>query len=68
MADVTTWGNTQSEAINREARGKVAAEGRGEILNLTPEQLARWQEAMHPVWEQFSDDIGAERIATASGQ
>jgi C4-dicarboxylate-binding protein DctP len=68
MADVTAWGNTQSEAINQEARGKVAAEGRGEILDLTPEQLARWQEVMYPVWEQFSDDIGAERIAAASGQ
>ena len=68
MADVTAWGNAQSETINQEARGKVAAEGRGEILDLTPEQLARWQEAMYPVWEQFSDDIGAERIAAASGQ
>ena len=68
MADVTAWGNAQSEAINQEARGKVAAEGRGEILDLTPEQLARWQEVMYPVWEQFSDDIGAERIAAASGQ
>ena len=68
MAEVTAWGNAQSEAINQEARGKVAAEGRGEILDLTPAQLGVWQVAMQPVWEQFSDDIGADRIAAARGE
>ncbi len=67
LAEVTEWGNAQAEAINQEARGMVAAAGRGEILDLTPEQLARWQEVMRPVWDQFSADIGPERIAAASG-
>jgi len=66
LAEVTEWGNAQAEAINQEARDMVAAAGRGEILDLTPEQLARWQEVMRPVWDQFSDDIGPERIAAAS--
>jgi len=67
MAEVTTWGNAQAEAINVEARTKVEAEGRGEIIDLSPDQLTLWQEAMRPVWDQFADDIGAERIAAASG-
>ena len=53
---------------NQEARAKVETEGRGEIIDLTSAQLELWQEAMAPVWEQFADDIGAERIAVASGQ
>lgn len=68
MVEVTAWGNAQSEAINQEARAKVETEGRGEIIDLTSEQLSLWQEAMVPVWEQFADDIGAELIAAASGQ
>ena len=67
LAEVTEWGNAQAEAINQEARTNVAVSGRSEIINLTPEQLAQWQETMHPVWDQFAADIGAERIAAASG-
>jgi len=66
LAEVTEWGNAQAEVINQEARAKVAAAGRGEIIDLTPEQLAQWQEVMHPVWDQFAADIGPERIAAAS--
>ena len=67
LADVTEWGNAQAEAVNQEARANVAAAGRGEILDLTPEQLAQWQAVMRPVWDQFAADIGPERIAAASG-
>ena len=67
LAEVTEWGNAQAEAINQEYRGRVAAAGRGEIISLTPEQLAQWQAVMHPVWDQFAADIGPERIAAASG-
>ena len=50
-----------------QARESVEAEGRNDILDLGADQLALWQEAMRPVWEQFADDIGADRIAAASG-
>lgn len=66
LAEVTEWGNAQAEVINQEARAKVAAAGRGEIIDLTPEQLAQWQEVMRPVWDQFAAVIGPERIAAAS--
>ncbi|HEY5622977.1 MAG TPA: DctP family TRAP transporter solute-binding subunit, partial [Gammaproteobacteria bacterium] len=67
MAEVTEWGNAQAEAINVQAREQVASAGRNEIIDLTPEQLAVWQQAMRPVWDQFAADIGQERIDAASG-
>ena len=66
LAEVTVWGNAQSETINAEGRQKVAATGRTTILTLTTDELAAWRTAMHPVWEMFVDDIGAERIEAAS--
>ena len=66
VAEVTAWGNTRAADINQEARALVADSGRSEIVRLTPEELATWREVMAPVWEQFEDDIGAERIAAAA--
>ena len=66
VAEVTVWGNAQAADINQEARALVADSGRSQIVNLTPEELATWREAMAPVWAQFEDDIGAERIAAAA--
>jgi len=66
VAEATAWGNAQSEAINQEARGQVASSGRSEIVELTDDELAAWRTAMAPVWEQFEDNIGAERIDAAA--
>ncbi len=65
MADVTAWGNARSAEINQQARANIAESGRSEIIELSPEELAAWQEAMRPVWDQFSDDIGADLIDAA---
>jgi C4-dicarboxylate-binding protein DctP len=65
MDEVTAWGNARAADINREQRGLIAASGRSEIITLTPEQLAAWQRAMAPVWEQFRDVIGPELIEAA---
>ena len=66
VAEATAWGNAQSEAINQEARTKVAESGRSEIVEFSDDELATWRTVMHPVWSQFEDDIGAERIEAAS--
>ena len=34
MAEVTAWGNEQAEAINVQARERVEAEGRNDVLDL----------------------------------
>ena len=66
VAEATAWGNAQAEAINQEARGNVSSSGRSEIVELSDEELAAWRAAMAPVWEQFENDIGAERIDAAA--
>jgi C4-dicarboxylate-binding protein DctP len=70
MAEVTAWGNARAEEINADAKREIAASGRTEIISLTPEQLAEWQAAMRPVWEQFRASIGTDLIdaALASGR
>jgi C4-dicarboxylate-binding protein DctP len=66
LNEATAWGNAQSEEINQTARNNVAESGRSEIVNLNEEELSAWRETMAPVWQQFEDQIGAERIAAAA--
>ena len=66
IAETTAWGNAHAEEINQMARSMVVESGRSEIVQLTDEQIAEWQAAMAPVWEQFEDAIGVERIEAAS--
>jgi C4-dicarboxylate-binding protein DctP len=65
LAEVTQWGNERSEAINQEDRQRIIDSGRSEVAVLTPEQLAAWQVAMRPVWDEFRDRIGADLVAAA---
>jgi len=65
MAEVTAWGNARSTDINQQARSSIAESGRSDLIALSPTELTAWQEAMRPVWDQFSDDIGAELIDAA---
>jgi C4-dicarboxylate-binding protein DctP len=64
-AEVTAWGNARAEEINLEDRRKIEQSGRSQIIELTAEQLAEWQAAMRPVWEQFRESIGTGLIAAA---
>jgi len=65
MADVTAWGNAQAEAINQRDKQNIIASGRSEIIQLTREELTAWQDAMRPVWDEFSGVIGADLIDAA---
>ena len=65
LADATQWGNERSEAINQEDRQRIVDSDRSEVTVLTPEQLAAWQVAMRPVWDEFRDRIGADLVAAA---
>lgn len=65
MAEVTAWGNARAVAINEDSRQKLLATGRSEIITLTDEELAAWQEAVQPVWDEFSDEIGPDLIEAA---
>lgn len=65
MAEVTAWGNARSEDINQQARANIAESGRSDLVELSPQELAAWQQAMRPVWDQFADDIGPDLIEAA---
>ncbi|MBK1703775.1 TRAP transporter substrate-binding protein [Halochromatium glycolicum] len=65
LDEALAYGNQIARDKAIEDKEKIAESGRTEIIELTPEQRAQWVEAMRPVWRQFEDDIGAERIEAA---
>ena len=70
LAEVTEWGNARAHDINIEDRQKIADSGRSKIITLTPDEVAEWQAAMKPVWDEFRDSIGPDLVdaALASSQ
>jgi C4-dicarboxylate-binding protein DctP len=65
LDEALAYGNQIARDKAIEDKQRIAESGRTEIIELTPEQRAQWVEAMRPVWRQFEDDIGAERIEAA---
>lgn len=65
VAEVTAVVNGKASAINGQAREKVLASGKTELIELTPEQRAAWRKAVEPVWAQFSDAIGPDIMKAA---
>ncbi len=65
MAEVTVEVNKQAEALNQAAKQKIAAAKTSEIIELTPAQRVEWREAMRPVWDKFSAEIGPELVKAA---
>ena len=65
LAEVTAWGNARAHDINVEDRQKIADSGRSKIITLTPEQVAEWQAAMRPVWDEYRDAIGPDLVDAA---
>jgi len=65
LAEVTEWGNARSETINQEDKQRIIDSGRSQVTVLTPEQQAVWQDALRPVWDEFSDRIGRDLVDAA---
>ena len=65
LAEVSVEVNKQAEALNQSAKQKIIDSKTSEIVTLTPEQRGKWRDAMKPVWEEFSKDIGADLIKAA---
>nr|WP_322939022.1 TRAP transporter substrate-binding protein [Pseudomonas sp. s4] len=65
MAEVSVEVNKQADDLNRKAKQDIAKAGTTEIIELTPQQRAKWREAMRPVWKKFEQEIGAELIQAA---
>ena len=48
-------------AVNQANRQAIIDAG-AEVRTLTAEERQAWVDAMKPVWEQFSDDVGQDMI------
>lgn len=64
IAEVTETRNAESFKVNQEARQAIIDAG-GTVRELTAEQRAAWVATMKPVWDQFVDDVGQDKIDAA---
>ena len=64
LDEVTELRNAESFAVNQANRQAIIDAG-GEVRALTAEERLAWVNAMKPVWEQFSDDVGQDMIDAA---
>ena len=65
LDDAIAFGNKISEDKAMEDRQKIIDSKRSEILTLTDAERQQWVEAMKPVWKQFEDKIGKDKIDAA---
>ncbi|CAD5110506.1 C4-dicarboxylate TRAP substrate-binding protein DctP [Zestomonas carbonaria] len=65
LAEVSAEVNKQAESLNQADKQRILDAGTTEIITLTPEQRAKWRDAMRPVWKKFENDIGADLIKAA---
>ncbi|MGX7741805.1 TRAP transporter substrate-binding protein [Rhodopseudomonas parapalustris] len=65
MDEATKVNNDIANKLNEEAKQKIQAAGTSKIHQLTPEQRAKWVEAMKPVWAKFEGAIGKDLIEAA---
>ncbi|MDV7213177.1 C4-dicarboxylate TRAP substrate-binding protein DctP [Azotobacter beijerinckii] len=63
--EVSAEVNKQADALNQSDKQRILAAGTTEIIELTPEQRAKWREAMQPVWKKFEGEIGVDLIKAA---
>ena len=64
LAEVTETRNAESTQVNNEAKAAIIAAG-GEVRSLDEDQRQAWVDTMKPVWEQFADDVGQDKIDAA---
>ncbi|WP_424934172.1 TRAP transporter substrate-binding protein [Amaricoccus macauensis] len=65
MTEVTTERNAAIVEVEEGSKQAIIEAG-SEVRELSPEQREMWVEAMKPVWDQFSDQIGEETIEAAT--
>ncbi|TDO15345.1 MULTISPECIES: TRAP transporter substrate-binding protein [Halomonas] len=65
MQEALAYGNSIASQENQEAKQAIVDSGKSEIIELTPEQRQQWVDAMKPVWNEFSDEIGQDVIDAA---
>ncbi|MEO1329246.1 MAG: DctP family TRAP transporter solute-binding subunit [Pseudomonadota bacterium] len=64
LKEVTETRNSESFKVNEVAKQSIVDAG-GEIRQLSPEQRAKWVEALKPVWDKFEADVPKELMDAA---
>ncbi|MCF6232167.1 MAG: DctP family TRAP transporter solute-binding subunit [Rhodobacteraceae bacterium] len=64
LSEVTTLRNAEAFAVNEAAKQAITDAG-GVIRPLVASQRQAWVDAMKPVWAQFADDVGQDKIDAA---
>jgi C4-dicarboxylate-binding protein DctP len=64
LSEVTETRNKEAFSVNEAAKASITDAG-GIIRDLNPEQRQAWVDAMKPVWDQFSGDVGQDKIDAA---
>ena len=64
LKEVTELRNAESYAVNQTNRQAIIDTG-AEVRTLTAAERQAWVDAMKPVWEQFSGDVGQDMIDAA---
>ncbi|MBW5413977.1 MULTISPECIES: C4-dicarboxylate TRAP substrate-binding protein DctP [Pseudomonas] len=65
IVEVTAEVNKQADALNQGDKQRILDAKTTEIITLTPEERAKWRDAMKPVWQKFEGEIGADLIKAA---
>ncbi|WP_051092404.1 DctP family TRAP transporter solute-binding subunit [Geopsychrobacter electrodiphilus] len=65
LDEAIAFGNDVSAKKAISDRQAIIDSKRSEVITLTPAERKLWVEAMKPVWKQFENKIGKERIAAA---
>lgn len=65
MVESIKYGNKVAATEAANYRQKVIDAKRAAVLPMTKPELAKWREAMQPVWKQFEGDIGKDVIDAA---
>jgi C4-dicarboxylate-binding protein DctP len=65
LDEAIAYGNKMVAKDDQEAKEKIIASKRSEIIYLTPAERELWVKAMKPVWKQFESQIGKDVIDAA---
>jgi C4-dicarboxylate-binding protein DctP len=62
MVESTAYADEIAKQENDDSLAKVAASGKSEIIELTPEQKASWKKTLAKVQKEMADRVGADLI------
>jgi C4-dicarboxylate-binding protein DctP len=63
VEEVTREVNRIAADLNQRDRQRILDSGSSQIVQITPQDLAKWRQAMRPVWDRFAGEIGPEIMA-----